>query len=126
MSRAEQFAQALQRLESDRDLEPFLAQFCEDTLLLRPETGKHEDGLDGARRYWQAYLDQFGDISSRFDRLVDAGSLSELEWVSTGHLRSEREISYTGVSLLEHDDDGKVVRFASYYDTSAFLVAPTP
>ena len=121
MSRAQQFADALQRLEQDRDLDPFLTQFSDDVRLMRPETGGHEEGGDGARAFWTAYLEQFDDIASTFGRLVDAGALGELEWTSTGRLKTGREITYTGVSLLEHDDDGNVQRFVSYYDTAAFV-----
>ena len=67
-----------------------------DAVLLRPEPGGREQGQAGARRFWQAYLDQFWTITSTVGRVVDAG-----------------------VSLLEHDDDA-VVRFATYDDTSAF------
>lgn len=120
MSRAQQFADALNRLESEGDLDAFLTQFADDVELLRPEPGAQETGVEGARRYWQAYLDQFDQISSRFSRVVDAERLGELEWVSEGRLATGRPISYAGVSLLEHDDAGKVSRFATYYDTVPF------
>ena len=121
MSRAQTFADALQRLESDRDLDAFLERFADGVRLVRPEPGNEEQGLDGARRYWQTYLDQFEEISSDFGRVVDADRYGELEWVSKGKLRTGRPVSYAGVSLLEHDDDDKVVRFATYYDTAAFV-----
>jgi ketosteroid isomerase-like protein len=120
MSRAQQFADALQQLEQDRDLDAFLERFADDVRLFRPEAGGQESGVEGARRFWQAYLDQFEEIGSTFDRVVDADALGELEWVGAGRLRSGRPVSYAGVSLLEHDDAGKVVRFATYYDTAAF------
>jgi len=123
MSRAQQFADALQRLEASGDLDAFLERFADDVTLLRPEPGGQEQGREGARRYWRAYLDQFSQVSSTFGRVVDAESLGELEWVSEGELATGRPISYAGVSLLEHDADGKVVRFATYYDTSAFTSA---
>ena len=121
MSRAQQFADALNRLESDKDLDAFLAQFSDDVQLFRPEPGAEEQGTDGARRFWQAYLDQFDEISSTFRRVVDAERLGELEWVSEGRLATGRSISYAGVSLLEHGDDDKVTRFATYYDTAPFV-----
>lgn len=120
MSRAQQFADALQRLEQDRDLEPILTMFAENVRLVRPEKGGEEQGPQGAHRYWQAYLDQFDEISSTFGRLVDADYCSELEWVSKGRLPTGRPITYAGVSLLEYDEDGRIKRFASYYDTAAF------
>jgi len=123
MSRAQDFADALQRLEQDRDLDAFLSRFAADVTLVRPEPGGEEHGPDGARRFWQAYLDQFETIGSSFGRLVDAEQYGELEWVSQGRLGTGRDISYAGVSLLEHDGEGAVVRFATYYDTSAFTTA---
>jgi ketosteroid isomerase-like protein len=120
MSRAQDFADGLQRLEQDRDLDAFVSRFAADAVLLRPEPGGQETGQDGARRFWQAYLDMFDTIRSTFGRIVDAERYGELEWVSEGRLRTGRDITYAGVSLLEHDDDGAVVRFATYYDTSAF------
>lgn len=120
MSRAERFADALNRVERDRDLDAFLDQFADGAVLVRPELGSQETGVDGARRFWQAYLDQFQQIGSTFGRLVDAEALSELEWVGDGRLLSGRPVRYAGVSLLEHDSAGKVTRFATYYDTAAF------
>lgn len=119
-SPARLFADALQALEGGGDLDAFLAVFAEDVQLLRPEAGGQESGPEGARRFWQAYVDQFTEIASSFGRLVDAGPYAELEWVSEGRLSTGTPITYAGVSLLEHDAEGRVVRFATYFDTSAF------
>ena len=124
MTSSDTFAQALQELERTRDLDPFLEQFADDVELLRPEPGSAERGRDGARRYWQLYLDQFAEIASEFGRLAQDGRLGELEWTGTGRLRTGREITYAGVSLLELDDAGLVRRFTTYYDTAA-LLTPT-
>ena len=124
MTSAQQFADALHQLEDDRDLDRFLAQFAEDAHLVRPEGRGDEHGHDGARRFWQAYLDQFERISSTFSRVEQSGALGELEWTGDGTLRTGRPVSYRGVSLLELDDAGLVRRFATYYDTAAFLVPP--
>jgi ketosteroid isomerase-like protein len=117
--RASAFADALQRFEQDHDLDAFVAVFAEEAELLRPEQRSGERGTDGARSFWQAYLDQFGEIRSNFHRVVEAGNLAQLEWTSSGTLGSGREVTYEGVSLLEFDDDRRVRRFATYYDTAA-------
>ena len=122
MSRAQHFAQSLQELERSGDLDAFLDVFADEVHLVRPEPGGTESGRDGARRFWQAYLDQFEHISSDFGRVVDAEQIGELEWVSEGKLATGRDITYAGCSLLEHDDDGKVSRFATYYDTVPFVL----
>lgn len=121
MTATQEFAEALHRLESTGDLEAFLDVFADDAVLVRPEPGGVEHGREGAQRFWQAYLDQFSQVASEFARVVQDGSLGELEWVAEGALASGRPITYAGVSLLELDDAGRVTRFATYYDTSAFV-----
>ena len=117
-SRALAFADALQRFETDRDLDAFTGVFADGATLLRPEQGG-SGGSDDVRGFWQTYADQFGEVSSQFHRVVEAGSLGELEWTSTGTLGSGTDVEYAGVSLLEFADDGRVRRFATYYDTEA-------
>ena len=121
-NRASAFAEALQTFEQDRDLDTFARVFAPDAELLRPEQRAGEQGEDGVRAFWQQYLDQFASIRSEFSRVVEAGQLGELEWTSKGSLGSGpegTEVEYEGVSLLEFDDQGRVSRFATYYDTAA-------
>ena len=118
-NRATAFADALQRFESDRDLDAFIQVFADDAELLRPEQRSGEKGAPGARAFWQQYLDQFGEIRSTFHRVVEAGDVGELEWTSKGSLGSGTDVEYEGVSLLEFGPDGRVSRFATYYDTAA-------
>ncbi len=116
------FAQALQRLESDHDLDGFLRAFAADVELQRPEQRQQtERGSDGARRFWGAYLQQFDEVRTTFSRAAAAGDLGVLEWVSEGRLGSGRPIAYAGVSLLTFDEGDQVSRFATYYDTAAFV-----
>lgn len=122
MTTVQRFADALQELERTRDLDAFVEVFADQVHLVRPEGRGDERGKDGARRFWQAYLDQFDEVGSHFSRLEESGHLGELEWTGEGRLRTGRPVSYRGVSLLEIGDDGLVRRFATYYDTAAFLV----
>lgn len=116
------FGNALQQLETDGDVDTFVSTlFAEDPVLVRGETAQEQDGAQGAEAFWQQYLDQFSDIRSEFDRVVH-GEVGVLEWTSRGHLASGADIEYRGVSLLEFDDDRRVTRFATYYDTAAFTV----
>ena len=122
-NRTEAFATALHDLESGGDVDAFVSVFADDVELHRPETQQQLDGIEGARAFWKQYLGMFGEISSDFSRVVD-GPVGVLEWTSTGTLASGAPITYTGVSLLDFDDAGKVSRFATYFDTQAFGPAP--
>ncbi len=119
--RAGRFADALQDLERGGDVDGFVsAVFAEDAELLRPETDQQERGSAGAKSFWTQYLGQFDQVSSEFSRVLEQGSLGVLEWTSTGKVSGGAPISYAGVSLLDFDADGRVTRFATYFDTAQF------
>ena len=121
--RAQSFAAALQDLERTQDVDRFVSgTFADDVELVRPETGQRERGTGGATQFWQQYVDQFEEIRSEFDRVVE-GDVAVLEWTSTGRLNGGSDISYRGVSVLDFDGDGRVTRFAAYYDTMPFSAA---
>lgn len=122
--RAQDFAERLTTVEQDRDVDAFVAAaFAEDVVLLRPETGQELRGHDGARTFWREYLQTFDSVRSTFSRVQD-GEVGVLEWTSEATLVGGRDIAYRGVSLLDLADDGRVARFATYYDTRVFQPAP--
>lgn len=116
--RADAFAQALRTFEEGDD-SALLEQFADSVTLFRPEV-RHQDGESDPKAFWTAYREQFSDISTEFTHVAEAGDLATLEWESTGTLATDRPITYRGVSLLTFGEDGKVGRFATYYDTAAF------
>jgi ketosteroid isomerase-like protein len=119
---AQSFAAAQQDLERTRDVDRFVSEtFADDVELVRPETGQQERGTGGAQQFWQQYVDQFEQIRSEFSRVVD-GEVAVLEWTSTGTLAGGADISYRGISVLDIGGDGRVARFATYYDTAPFSV----
>ena len=63
MADTEDFADRLKELADSGDVEAFVnAVFATDVVLLRPQTGRGLSGLDGARTFWQGYLDQFSTV----------------------------------------------------------------
>lgn len=123
--RAQAFADQLNELESGGDVERFVNEvFSTEVELVRPEAHQQLAGQDGARTFWSQYLAHFDSIRSEFSRVVDSDGLGVLEWRSTGRLRTGADITYSGVSVLDFDADGRVGRFATYYDTTPFHAAP--
>lgn len=119
--RAQAFADALQQLESGGDVDAFVGVFTDDVTLVRPEVDQQVEGTDGAQQYWRQYLAQFDEVHSTFSRVVDSGELGILEWTSEGALAGGAPITYRGVSLLDFDDDGRITRFSTYFDTAQFV-----
>ncbi|MDF8265957.1 nuclear transport factor 2 family protein [Luteipulveratus flavus] len=93
--------------------------------LRRPEVegARRQDGADPAE-FWEHYLSPLASSATEFISVREAGDEAVLEWQSTGELATGRPIEYAGVSLLTFDDQDKIARFATYFDTAAF-VAPS-
>jgi hypothetical protein len=124
MDVVDEFVRQLQEFEQSRDVEPLVALFARDTELSRLDGSGVHRGREGARDFWIAYRDQFGELSSRFTGDVRADGKAALEWVAEGTIATAdggtRPIRYPGVSLLEHDDAG-ITRFRTVYDSGPFL-----
>jgi ketosteroid isomerase-like protein len=119
-SRSQRFADALQKLESSGDSADLLDQFADGAELSRPEADRSDTEGD-ASAFWDAYQAQFDTIETSFSAVDETGDRGILEWTSTGKLSTGRDIEYRGVSLLTFGEDDKVSRFATYYDTAAFV-----
>ena len=112
---ADDFIEALRRLEEDRDVEALVeihTEDCEVGNVSVPETFKGHDGL---REFWTEYRKTFGEMRSTFRNVFATGEGAALEWTTEGTSNGDA-VSYDGVSILEIDD-GKVSRFMAYFDT---------
>ncbi|MFK7422615.1 nuclear transport factor 2 family protein [Micrococcus luteus] len=117
-TRTDRFVEALHRMD-EGEAAPLLELFAEGATLQRPE--KDASGADqGSEEFWRQYREVFSSLSTEFVSVREEGDLGVLEWTSTGTLTTGREVSYAGVSLLEFSGD-LVQRFATYYDTAAFV-----
>lgn len=117
-TRTDRFVEALHRMD-EGEAAPLLELFAEGATLQRPE--KDASGADqGPEEFWRQYREVFSSLSTEFVFVREEGDLGVLEWTSTGTLTTGREVSYAGVSLLEFSGD-LVQRFATYYDTAAFV-----
>jgi ketosteroid isomerase-like protein len=119
-SPARAFADALLAYESGGDVADLAALFSDGAELRRPEATGLDDPGD-PEGFWTSYRNQFNEISTEFGQVQEGQDHAALEWSSSGSLTTGRSITYRGVSLLHLDDAGKIDRFATYYDTAAFL-----
>jgi hypothetical protein len=117
---ARAFADALLAFESGGEVSELAGLFADGAELVRPEASGLEDPGDAAG-FWTSYRNQFDEISTEFGHVQEGEEYASLEWSSSGSLSTGRSITYRGVSLLHLDADGQIDRFATYYDTAAFL-----
>jgi hypothetical protein len=112
---ADDFIEALRRLEEDEDVEPLVeihAEDCEVGNVSVPETFRGHDGL---REFWTSYRGTFGEMRSEFRNIFATEEGAALEWTTQGTSNGD-SVSYDGVSILEIEG-GKVRRFMAYFDT---------
>ena len=113
---AERFKQALQQTEQSRDAAAVASLFREGAQL----TNLGGDHGTDAHKFWQVYLEQFGEIRSEFTSEMVSDRSAALEWQSRGTLQDGREIDYRGVIVIEFDGD-QLTGFRTYYDSAAFV-----
>jgi ketosteroid isomerase-like protein len=121
---AETFMQTLQQIEQSKDPAPLVALFKDNAEVSNIALNEPLHGSEGVREFWEKYLEQFQQIRSTFNQVLeqqtDSGGHIVLEWQSEGTLRQGAPIKYRGASILEITGD-RVLRFRSYYDSAAFI-----
>jgi len=114
------FEAALHALDESGDPSDLLERFADGAELHRPEVD-HQTSTKDAEAFWKAYRTQFDELTTEFTHRAETDEHAALEWETKGRLSAGRDITYRGVSLLTFDGNGSVTRFATYYDTAAFL-----
>lgn len=113
---AENFKEALWKVEEDRDLEPMVSVLADDCEVGNVAVPKTFHGHDEAREFWTSYRKTFDEMKSTFRNVFAEDGRAALEWTTEGTENGDK-VSYEGVSILEIEGD-KVKRFMAYFDPS--------
>ena len=113
---AENFKEALWKVEEDQDLEPMLDILSEDCEVGNVAVPKTFSGHEEARQFWTSYRKTFDEMKSTFSNVFADEGRAALEWTTEGTEDGDT-VSYDGVSILEIEGD-KVKRFMAYFDPS--------
>jgi len=111
----QQFIDALTVLERERNAERITDLFGPESEVGNIVSPRQFSGVEGARTFWEAYRDTFGQVASTFRNVIVSDGRAALEWTTTGTSAAGAPISYEGVSILELAD-GKIARFRAYFD----------
>jgi ketosteroid isomerase-like protein len=112
---ADDFIEALRKLEEDKDVEALVEIHAEDCEVGNVSVSKTFRGHDGLREFWTEYRKTFGEMKSTFRNVFATGEGAALEWTTEG-ISNGDSVSYDGVSILEVEG-GKVRRFMAYFDS---------
>jgi len=112
---ADNFIEALRRLEESRDVEALVEIHTEDCEVGNVSVPGTFRGHEGLREFWTSYRGTFGEMRSEFRNVFATEEGAALEWTTQGTSNGD-SVSYDGVSILEIEG-GKVSRFMAYFDT---------
>lgn len=115
----QRFIEGLRQLEKDRNADALLKLFGEQCSVGNVQLDKPLTGREGAARFWREYRETFGDVESRFSRIMESDGGASLEWVSTGTLKTGQPVAYRGVSILALEGDS-ISNFMAYFDSHPF------
>jgi limonene-1,2-epoxide hydrolase len=112
---ADNFVEALRKLEEDRDVEALVEIHTEDCEVGNVSVPGTFRGHEGLREFWTSYRSTFGEMRSEFRNVFATEEGAALEWTTEGTSDGD-SVSCAGVSILEVEG-GKVRRFMAYFDT---------
>lgn len=119
---ADEFIAALRQVEDAGSVDALAALYADDARTSNPTDREPHQGVDGARRFWDAYRKSFARIHSRFHSILESDDRAVLEWTSDCETAAGVKTSYDGVSVVE-TRGGKIVRFTAYFDPSELNAA---
>jgi ketosteroid isomerase-like protein len=114
---ADDFVEALRKLEEDRDVEGLVRIHAEDCEVGNVSVSETFRGHDGLREFWTEYRKTFDEMRSEFRNVfaTEEGAAPER---TTEDTSNGEDVTYDGASILEIEG-GKVCRFMAYFDTRA-------
>lgn len=115
---AKNFIQALRMLETDRDVEPLVSLYAEESSIGNVVVLDRFHGPDGARQFWNEYRGTFDTAESQFRNVIASNDRAALEWTTQGSSFEGAPLQYAGVTILEIEG-GKVTRSSAYFNPGA-------
>ncbi len=112
---ADEFIAALREVEDAGKVDALAALYGDDAQTSNPVQPEPATGVEGARKFWDAYRKSFERIHSRFHSILESEDKAMLEWTSDCETAAGVLTSYDGVSVFE-TRDGKITRFTAYFD----------
>jgi limonene-1,2-epoxide hydrolase len=112
---AYRFIEALAALEQSEQIDPILDTFSEACDLANSGSPETHHGRQGAREYWTKYRSAFRHIQSEIRNIITGDNSIALEWTARATDRSSKEITYSGVSILDIRGQA-ITRFRAYFD----------
>lgn len=108
---------------SARDRARWLDLFREDAVLHEPVGAPPLEGRDCFDEAWKIFSAPFERLTMEVCEIYLAGSGAAVKWLGEASAKdSTRRVSFSGISVFELDDAGKIQAVMSYWDPAETLI----
>lgn len=112
---AEKFVAALRKLEDTHEPEEIVGLYADNAEIANVVAPGKFSGQSGARDFWTKYRETFGEVHSEFRNKIYGEKSAALEWTTAGSSNNNNEIRYSGVTILEIEND-QITRSCAYFN----------
>ncbi len=108
---------------SARDHARWLDLFCDDAVLHEPVGATPLEGKDCFDEAWKIFSAPFEQLTMEACEIFLAGSGAAVKWIGEGSAKgSTRRLTFSGISVFELDDAGKIQAVMSYWDPAETMI----
>ena len=110
------------RTLSKRDKNAWIALFDPGASVHEPVGATPAEGREGLEQVWQVFTGPFATFTLASDEVFYAGSGAAARWSAEATSIEGNRTNFSGITVFEVDDDGRIQTVMSYWDPAAVLI----
>jgi ketosteroid isomerase-like protein len=110
------------RTLSSRDKNAWIALFDKNAVVHEPVGATPAEGREGLEQVWQVFTGPFESLTVLVDEVFYSGSGAAARWSARASAGTGRSSDFSGITVFEVDDDGRIQTVMSYWDPAAVLI----
>lgn len=110
------------RTLSSRDKNAWVALFDKSAVVHEPVGATPAEGREGLEEVWQVFTGPFASLTVLVDEVFYSGSGAAVRWSARASITSGRSTDFSGITVFEIDDEGRIQTVMSYWDPAAVLI----
>ncbi len=110
------------RTISSRNKSAWIDLFDKSAVLHEPVGATPAEGREGLEQVWQVFTGPFAKLTLESDEVFYSGSGAAARWSATASAATGASAEFSGITVFEVDQDGRIQTVMSYWDPAAVLI----
>ena len=110
------------RTLSVRDKKAWTKLFDKEAVLHEPVGTTPAEGIEGLEQVWLVFTGPFAKLTFASDEVFYSGSGAAARWTARATSIENRHTDFSGITVFEVDDQGRIQTVMSYWDPAAVLI----